>query len=497
MRHAAVTRLLGGLLALASLAPATDSVTDVSAQEPLGLELRDTTFVSGAGDSVAAEFGRLSVPERWEDPASDTIELAFVRFPSTAADPGPPIVYLAGGPGGSGIATARGARFPIFMALREAGDVIALDQRGTGASRPSLVCPEPWSHPLGARKTRPALLESLREWSRGCVSHFEGRGVDLAAYHTRANADDIEALRRAIGAKELNLWGISYGTHLALAVLRRHPESVRRAVLAGVEGPDHTLKLPSYGQRLLERLDSLSRRPTGWQEGAEPLSNGFLDWLGVALSHLEQEPAMVPYAPGDGADTVTVRFDRFLLQWLVAFSAGDSETLSRLPVLAGAFARGAYEPVVPFVANALERRALAMSFTMDCASGASPGRRERIESETRQALLGDAANFPFPDVCDVWPHEDLGAEFRRPVRSPVPTLFISGTLDGRTPPSNADEVMEGFSRSHHLVLDGASHGDGLLLSSPRIGDVILRFLLGEEVLTERIEIDFRFSSPDG
>src|SRR5690606_28539839 len=62
------------------------------------------------------------------------IRLGYVRFPSTAAQPGPPIIYLAGGPGGSGVDAATGPRFPIFMALRAVADVIAFDQRGTGLS---------------------------------------------------------------------------------------------------------------------------------------------------------------------------------------------------------------------------------------------------------------------------------------------------------------------------------------------------------------------------
>ncbi|MDQ3819716.1 MAG: alpha/beta hydrolase, partial [Acidobacteriota bacterium] len=72
------------------------------------------------------------MPENRSDPKSRLIEIVFVRFKSTAKNPGPPIIYLAGGPGNSGIDQARGNRFPLFMAMREFGDVIALDQRATG-----------------------------------------------------------------------------------------------------------------------------------------------------------------------------------------------------------------------------------------------------------------------------------------------------------------------------------------------------------------------------
>ena len=115
------------------------------------LKTKPYTFENSKGEKVAAEFGTLLVPEKRSDPNSNLIELAFVRFKSTAKNPGPPIVYLAGGPGGSGIFTAKGSRFPLFMALREIGDVIAFDQRGTGFSKPNLGCYERLSIPLDAK----------------------------------------------------------------------------------------------------------------------------------------------------------------------------------------------------------------------------------------------------------------------------------------------------------------------------------------------------------
>ena len=104
----------------------------VVAQQKAGtLKLKPHTFENIKGEKTPAEFGTLLVPENRSNPQSNLIELAFVRFKSTAPNPGPPIVYLAGGPGGSGIDAARGSRFPLFMAFREIADVIAFDQRGT------------------------------------------------------------------------------------------------------------------------------------------------------------------------------------------------------------------------------------------------------------------------------------------------------------------------------------------------------------------------------
>ena len=95
-----------------------------------------------------------------------------------------------------------------------------------------------------------------------------------------------------------------------------------------------------------------------------------------------------------------------------------------------------------------------MAFMTDCSSGASVERRRRIQRELRETLLENAADIVFPDVCDSWGNPDLGRSFRAPVKSNIPVLFISGTLDERTPVSSAEEVRKGFRNSKHLIIEG-------------------------------------------
>src|SRR5690606_40308726 len=56
---------------------------------------------------IAAELGRLQVPERRGAPDARMITLAFARIRSTSPAPGAPIIYLDGGPGGSGVGVAQ------------------------------------------------------------------------------------------------------------------------------------------------------------------------------------------------------------------------------------------------------------------------------------------------------------------------------------------------------------------------------------------------------
>lgn len=442
------------------------------------LRIEPHTFTAADGRTVAAEIGRFRVPENRGRSSGRTIELAFVRFPSTNPMPGPPIVYLAGGPGGSGSGTATGSRFDLFQELRSVADVIAFDQRGTGLSESLPDCPHQTILPLdgGTRETYAALYS---ETARACAAHWRRLGVDLAAYTTQESADDLDALRQSLGADQISLWAISYGTHLALSAIRRHPDAVARAVLAGVEGPDHTLKLPSHQQALLERIDALYR--------VEHPESSFLADMHAVLADLRRQSVVVDVEME--GETVPLAIGAFDVQWLAANMLGSPELSLYLPPLFSAMRQGDFSRVASWILRLKAPEGLsAMSSAMDAASGASIWRRAQIASEARRTLLGDAINFPVPELVAALDVPDLGPAFRAPIASDVPVLFISGTLDGRTPVANADEVAMGFANGTRLVLEGAGHSDPLFLSSPLILDRMRAFFGGETVEDETLPV---------
>ncbi len=182
--------MLGGILPLA----AQDIPNETS-----------IVFEAQSGEKVDAFEGSLSVPENRAAENSREITLKYVRFPATGNKPGAPIIYLAGGPGGSGIQTAKYNRFPLFMAMREFGDVIAFDQRGTGASNDLPNCTssehisktEPVSDEVYFQTQRDAFAECLEFWGK--------EGVDIYGYTTRENASDLDDLRKHLGAEKINL----------------------------------------------------------------------------------------------------------------------------------------------------------------------------------------------------------------------------------------------------------------------------------------------------
>jgi pimeloyl-ACP methyl ester carboxylesterase len=376
------------------------------------------------------------------------------------------------------------------MALREIGDVIAFDQRGTGHSKPNLGCYERLAIPLDVAPSRESALKELRLNANRCLEYWrDGQRVDLTGYNTNESADDLEDLRKAIGAKQISLWSISYGTHLALTAIRRHPQSIHRAILAGTEGPDHTYKLPSNIQKHLEDLAVVIK--------ADPeLGKDIPDFLGLMKSvfdRVDAQPVTVEVPDPRTKQNVKVIVNKFVLQYIVANNIGSTVT-ANFPALFYRASKGDFtDPAQVWLNTSRQGVGSAMSYMMDCASGQTAARRDRIAREAKETLLEDISNFPFPDVCEAWKAPDLGDQFRSPVTSNVPVLFISGTLDARTPVSNAEEYRAGFANSTHMIIDGAVHSDPLFLSSPKIKDGMLEFLRGQPVTVTRIATTMKFA----
>ena len=179
--------------------------------------------------------GYLIVPEDRSDPDSQPISLHVAVFTSESEEPAPdPIVYLEGGPGGHALEIVPFIfedRIAPFLTNRH---FIVFDQRVVGYSEPNLDCPElialtheTLDQQLSVEEQRAGGLSA----SLACRDRLIGEGVNLKAYTSAENAADLNALRQALGYEEWNLYGISYGTRLALTAMRDHPEGIRSVVL--------------------------------------------------------------------------------------------------------------------------------------------------------------------------------------------------------------------------------------------------------------------------
>ncbi|CAM2070344.1 Alpha/beta fold hydrolase [Sulfidibacter corallicola] len=437
------------------------------------------TLQSPNGLSVPAELRYFRVPENRNKPGGRQIQLAFLHFKSEREDPLPPAIYLSGGPGASGINQIRAALDRLVLPMLEDRDVIALDQRGTGLSNPLPPCGPDWWFPLDAVVTQEMWDARLAEIVGGCAAYWRDQGVDLAAYDTEESADDLEALRRVLGVERIALWGMSYGSHLALAYLKRHPASLARMVIAGVEGPDHTLKLPLDLERVIDEIDRKTAAHPEW--ALPPLRRT----IPAVLARLEQEPVRVDVAvPNLGKRTVTI--SKHDLQLVTASVLKRTKTQTKIPLFFKRMVDGDFSAVAKRVAALHRGHPLnPMGLAMDAASWSSPERLNLIGRQRESALLGDAANRSFEVVAAHLGVTPLAEDFRTPVASEVPVLMISGSLDGRTPVSNGEEVLRGLPNGVHLIVENVAH-EGSLLAGRLTRDKVLAFMRGEKVTAARL-----------
>jgi pimeloyl-ACP methyl ester carboxylesterase len=179
------------------------------------VEWRSCRVVTGA------ECATLRVPLDRSRALPGTVPLKLARLPTDGARP--TLVYLSGGPGGAGIEEML-AVMPLVPTLLDSYRVVGFDQRGTGGSG-LLRCRE---------LERDPRLRSVRA-GEACARRL---GAARRFYTTPDSVEDLEAIRADLGVERLTLFGISYGTELALAYARAHPGHVDRLILDSVVDPD-------------------------------------------------------------------------------------------------------------------------------------------------------------------------------------------------------------------------------------------------------------------
>jgi len=394
--------------------------------------------------------------EVWEDRAAKKgrkVPLKVVVVPALAASPEPdPLVLLAGGPG-QGAAKLAGQMVPVLERIQRTRDLLFVDQRGTGDSKPLDCDPVPPDAPLARQFDSTFYEEDFRK----CLAGYD---ADVRLYTTPIAMDDLDEVREALGYQKLNLYGVSYGTRAALVYLRQHPEHVRSVILEGVA--PMSLLLPLYVARDSQRaLDLLFNHCEQDAQCAKryPELRGRFDAL---LAQLQQAPVhtKVEHPLTGVPEELTLSRDAFtgVLRGLLYMP----EAASLVPLVLDRATQGDWRPLVAIhhsMNSGLKGNlSQGMYLSVVCAEDAPHIPPEAIARETKGTWLGEAELGDMLRACAFWPRGELPKDYRAPVKSDVPVLLLSGELDPVTPPSWADDAKKTLTRSLHVTLPGVGHG---------------------------------------
>jgi pimeloyl-ACP methyl ester carboxylesterase len=406
------------------------------------------------------DCGTLVVPENREVPHARQVRLPVAILRATATPKQPdPIVYFSGGPGYAGVEAIKG-----FTDLAPDRDVITFDQRGTGHSVPSLDCPEVDDATYHLFETTdPPEQESagMTAAFATCRLRLANARVDLSMYDTPTVADDVADLRTALGIDRWNLYGASYGTTVALEVLRRHPQGVRSAVLDSVYPPD----IPPGGTSALasaERVFDTLFAGCAADAACHRAHPDLRAELRTAVDRLNTHP----YALTLDVDGRTLQ-GRFTGTDLVGglFNAlYDSSLIPLLPYFIGQVAHGnvglldgVAQDGISFLVTAAE----GQSASVDCADRQRLVDRDAlaaaIASHPDDALIVTAR--PIPQICPTWDVPSVDASFNRIESTKVPTLVFGDEYDPVTPPADSERTARELGPAATFVrFPGLGHG---------------------------------------
>ncbi len=432
------------------------------------LVLGDCRLESPAGiGAIAVRCGELSVPE---DPAAPggrqiTLHVAVVPALNRRAQPDP-LFVLAGGPGQA--ATDFYAGYAgAFSAISRDRDIVLVDQRGTGKSAP-LNCeyPEdPEAPTVGPEQLKAATLECLAK-----LDH------DPRYYTTTVAVGDLEAVRRALGAEQINLYGVSYGTRVAQHYLRRFPQQVRTVVLDGAVppqvllGPDMALD----AQHTLDAILARCEQDAACQRRFPGIAAEF-----KALQQRLEAPARLTFPDPATGKPQTLEFGAKHLGSVVRLLSYSDETAALLPLLIhSAQSENSLAPLAAqylLIEQTIESQfAYGMHNAVVCTEDLPLINRQQVDRGALAATyLGTASLDGLSALCSVWPAGVLDADLHQPVKSDKPVLILSGGNDPITPVRYGEQVRAQFSNGRHLVIEGYGHGQ---LASPCVPGLLARFI---------------------
>lgn len=451
---------------------------------------------------VEMRCGQVIVPERRDGRSTRTIALEVqIVLANRTPRQADPIVFLGGGPGI--ILTDKAAAVSRAVGLRDR-DIVLLDQRGVGLSRPALTCAEP---------TRDERLDGYESKAERRISlkacrDSNAKVADLSAFSTAENAADVVDVARALGYPRWNILGVSYGTRLGLSVMRLKPAGLRAVVLDSpyppeVNGFDDKPALffeqldrvladcaaeqacnaayPDLRNRLIARLSSLVTRPASavLPSNHSRASREATVSARLALDNLRRamySHSALPRVPAALDALAKGRYATFFNR-LDGSRDGSGDETNRVP---GGFAAG-----------------MQLSIQCNDEQGWSKGHRRPAGNWPRKVFEAFEYAYDRPD-CAIWRVTSAPAALHARIRSDIPTLILAGAYDPVTPPALGEAALKGLPNGRLISFPGLGHG----LTETMCGQIVLTQFIADprasldQSCVEGLGRDFRFAVLD-
>lgn len=423
----------------------------------------------------------VETPRDPKDPKAGTLPLAVSILPAwgtRSKDPKPPLFILAGGPGQA----ARDA-FPNYASLlknwSKTRDIVLVDIRGTGDSDP-LDCSPPEVPDL-SKGYQAQLAQSLKAL-KACRDSMGERHP--RHYTTPQNADDLDAVRAALGYETISLFGASYGTRLAMEYARRHADHTHRLVLDGVAPVE--LALPWFSAQTFERAWNKISDYCLADAACKARFPKVRSSIRTLLDKLEKEPQAPVSIKHSSRD---LRFD-FLpepdsIREMLFSPSYVPLFWTLLPLAIDKAIQGEWEPLFALGdhgGKGMEESVhMLLFYSIVCNEDWPQWKDKSVDPAMKQGLMSDLFLRTYNEICPLFQSgRPTPKSYYQAIESEKPTLFLSGDADPVTPPEWAKKIQPNFPNSVEITVPYTGHNT---IETRCIQTIVNHFLDDQDPLT--------------
>ena len=451
--HRLTRVLLGSLLAL--FTSSLFAYTPNFQSEPCPIGVDDAASL--------VECGSVQVPENWQQPDGTLLKLFVAKVKSASTAPHPdPVVFITGGPGFGAVRLAQAAtRHPMWKALRAERDLILLDFRGVGYSEPAFCAQEnrDITAAYNQQTDQREHLLKVQDALQRCAQSLRNAGYDPSQYHTPHIAQDIDAIRKAMGYERWNLYGLSYGVRIVQTVMRDLPAGVRIALLVS---PTTLNAVPFYvGATFAPAIEKVSEACKANTKCLQQFPDLEAEFYRL-IDEYERNPLQLPVRDQQRYPGGYVVLDGTLLASSIYQAMFTRQFIEMLPLTLDALQRRDVTTLTTMaeqVGVGPDVFSWPLNYAVVCFDG-GPYMDTTEGAEDKARFNELAAWFQRPDwkaACAAFHSARADESERRALSSDIPTLIMAGEYDPATPPAYAQLAAEQLSRATVITVPAHSH----------------------------------------
>lgn len=408
---------------------------------------------SAWADSNKVACYKVPVKQVYDKNSSRNILMAVAIAKASDVEAMEPLLYLHGGPGISTLVNVkRYINSPAWKLIRKKHDLIFFDYRGTGFSQPEL-CSALMDSLTSFGKSNPSREEYSKkeiDLFRECRLALAKEGVELESFNSQQMAADAESIRVALNISKWNVYGVSYGTFIALKYVKHFPGHLNSLVLDSPFPPNTPwldfvrpmdTALSQLQNKLLEDSSIAGNFPDIKKD------------LGKAVRRLNSKPVKI-----NGINYYGDEFAGAVQRAMLKPSA-----IPLVPLAIREVANGNDSVLNIFkekfgTSSSFGKYSYVQQMAMLCYESRPQNPEDKADSLAKKYPDLVSFNLAFNEqLCDVFRPQKPDKKYFEPVVSDLPVLIIGGEFDPVTPPYFGKIASQSLPNAQVMIVPGASH----------------------------------------